>query len=131
MRAVISCGLALVLLSSTACHRTKVVSLDQSVASKHVWVTLNNESVVLLSGPQIYGNKLVGFVDGKYEEYPTTNVKQVHVREPHTAATAALVATGAAAFAVFVVMLSGEDDTPSDPNYCELPEHIDELPCQE
>ena len=131
MRAVISCGLALVLLTSAGCHRTKVVSLDQSVASDRVWVTLNNESVVLLSGPQIYGNKLVGFVDGKYEEYPTTHVKQLHVREPHTAATVALVATGAAAFAAFTYIIAGSSDTPADPNYCDLPEHVDELPCQE
>lgn len=131
MRAVIGCTLALVILSSAACHTMKAVPLDQGLASDRMWVTLNDQSVVIISGPQIYGDKLVGFVAGNYEEYPKANVKQVQVRQTNKAGTAALIATGMGAFAAFAVMLSGANDTPADPNYCDLPEHVDELPCQE
>ena len=76
MHTSLGLALTLALLSSAACHRTKAVSLDQGLASNRVWVTMKNESVVVLDGPKIYANKLVGFVDGKYGEYLTADISE-------------------------------------------------------
>ena len=81
----------LAILTLPACYTTKLVPLDDALASKRVSVTLQDQSVVELYGPQIYGPKLVGFVRGKYEEYLTTQVKEARVRQMAGARTAALV----------------------------------------
>ena len=81
-------------LTLSACYTTKLVPLDDALASKRVSVTLQDQSVVELFGPQIYGPKLVGFVKGKYEEYLTTQVKEARVRQMAGGRTAALVMTG-------------------------------------
>jgi hypothetical protein len=76
----------------------KAVEMDQAVSSSRVSLTLSDRSVVVVYGPKIYGDKLVGFVDGKYHEYPTAQVKEVQVRESARGRTAALIA--ASVFAV-------------------------------
>ena len=91
MRAVKRFALVLAVVTLPACYTTKVVPIDEALASKRVSVTLQDQSVVELYGPQIYGPKLVGFVGGKYEEYLTTQVKEARVRQMAGARTAALV----------------------------------------
>ena len=122
-------ALTLALLLSAACHRTKVVGLDQGLASERVWVTMKNESVVVLFGPKIYGNKLVGFVDGKYAEYLTANVTKVSVRESNRAGTAALLAAGLVAFAGFAYAITGSGGSRAS-DYCDDPNNVGEVICQ-
>ena len=83
----------------------------------------------MLYGPQIYGKRLVGYVDGKYEEYLIADVKEVHVRQLDGARTAALVAAGAVGFVGFAYALTGAAKS-SPPDYCDAPEHVDEPICQ-
>lgn len=92
MRAPLGCALTLAILSSSACHTMKVVSIDQAPASARVTLTMSDRSVAVVYGPKIYGDKLVGFVDGKYHEYPTAQVKEIRAREPAPGRTAALIA---------------------------------------
>ena len=129
MHPVLRSALLLAALASPACHVTRSVTLDQAPANSSVWLTLSDQSVVVVSGPKIYGTKLVGFVNGIYEEIPTAQVKEVHVREMNGARTAALVAAGAVGFAGFAYALAGAGKS-DKPNYCDAPEHVDEPICQ-
>ena len=128
MRPVIGCALTLALLSGPACYTTKVVRIDQALGSNRVWVTLQDRSVVELYGPQIYGNKLVGYVGGKYEEYLTAQVKEARVRQLAGARTAALVTAGVVGFAGFAYVITGAGKSKVQ-EYCDAPEHVDEPIC--
>jgi hypothetical protein len=117
------------ILSGLACHTMKVLSLDQAAGRSSVSLTLSDQSVVVVDGPKIYGTKLVGFVNGIYQEIPTAMVKAVHVRETSSARTAALVAAGAVGFAGFAWVIAGAGKS-DKPDYCDAPEHVDEPICQ-
>ena len=83
-------------------------------------MTLNNQSVVLVFGPQIYGKRLVGYVAGKYEEFLISDVKAVHVREPAPARTAALATLGALTAAGLVFWLADAGSHgPGRPDICD------------
>ena len=129
MRLAISCALALAILSNPACYRTKTISVAESRAGTRAWVTLSSQSVVLLYGPQIYGKRLVGYVDGKYEEYLISDIQSVHVRELAGARTAALIAAGTLGFVGFAYVITGAAKS-NAPDYCDAPEHVDEPICQ-
>lgn len=129
MRLATVCVLALVILASPACYRTKAISVADARADTRAWLTLSDQSVVLVYGPQIYGKRVVGYVDGKYEEFLIADVTAVHVREVDGARTAALVAAGALGFAAFAYALTGTSKS-SPPDYCDAPEHVDEPICQ-
>lgn len=129
MRLAIRSGLVLVVLASLACHTMKVVSIDQAASMRSVSVTLSDKSVVVLDDPKIYGNKLVGFVNGKYQEIPTAKVQAAHVRETNGPRTAALVVAGAVGFAGFAYVITGAGKSKT-PEYCDDPEHVDEPICQ-
>ena len=106
-------GSVVVLVTTTvACHTMKPLALEDldSVRPAQAWVTRADQSVVVVAGPQIVRNRLAGFVDGVYQVMPTSEVKQVRVRRPATARTAALVAAGAVGAAGLVVLLSGTGD---------------------
>ena len=120
MRFLTGCLLALAIVSSPACYRTKTVTVAESRAGNRAWLTLRDQSVVLLYGPQIYGNKLVGYVDGKYEEYLIADVTAVHVREPAGARTAALVILGTLAAGGLVFWLADAGTHgPGRPDICD------------
>jgi hypothetical protein len=80
----------------------KAVEMDQAVSSSRVSLTLSDRSVVVVYGPKIYGDKLVGFVDGKYHEYPTAEVKEIRAREPAPGRTTALIAASVVVVGGFV-----------------------------
>jgi hypothetical protein len=94
-------------LTGAACHTMKVVSLDQVPASDQAWVTFHDKSVVMVAGPKLMGTKLVGFVNGKYDEFPAANVKQVVVRRPAHGRTLALVAAGVVATGGILYAVTG------------------------
>ena len=120
MRLTTGFMLTLVILSSLACYRTKAVSIADAPADTRAWLTLSDQSVVLVFGPQIYGKRVVGYVDGKYEEFLIADVKEVHVRQPDHARTAALATLGAltAAGLVYWLAAAGSQD-PGRPNICD------------
>jgi hypothetical protein len=129
MRAVLKCALILMILSSPACHNMKVVSVNQTTGWSSVSLTLSDQSVVVVDGPQTYGNKLVGFVKGRYREFSIANVKEVRVRQTNGARTAALVIAGAVGFVGFAYVITGAGDS-NRSGYCDAPEHVDEPICQ-
>jgi hypothetical protein len=85
----------------------RTVTLDQVPATDRAWVTFSDQTVVVVSGPKLMGNKLVGFVNGKYDEFPASNVKQVVVRQPAHARTLALVAVSVVAVGGILYAVTG------------------------
>jgi len=82
------------------CHSMRPVSLAEIGSARtwaHVWVTQPDRSVIELSGPDVRGDTLRGFVDGKYQEMPVSQAVEIRVRERDTGRTAVLVGTAAGA----------------------------------
>lgn len=129
MRLAVAGALTLAILSSLACHSMKALSVDQARGRSSVSLTLSDQSVVVVDGPQIYGNKLVGFVKGIYQEIPIARVKEAHVRETDGARTAAVVIAGTLGFVGFVYAITDAGKS-NQPDYCDAPEHVDEPICQ-
>jgi hypothetical protein len=130
MRPIVGCALFLAALVSAACHTTQAISLDQLNALKpdHAWVTETDNTVIVIYGPQVLGDTLVGYVNGKYEEMPVSQFKQVVVQKGSTSRTVLLVAAIAVGFGGMAYALAGGKDTFScDPSYCE--EHPEDTCC--
>lgn len=108
--------LLVVVFSSAACHTMRPVAMEELTAVRpgQVWVTRADQSVVLVAGPQIVNNRLVGFVDGVYRVIPAADVQRVVMRRPATARTAALVTVGAVGVASVVFMMSGTGNSFDD-----------------
>ena len=103
-------------LSSGACQTLKPVTLDAlgGLRPSRVWVTRADQAVVVVEGPQLLNNRLVGFVDGKYQVMPAADVTQVLMRAPARGRTAVLVTAGAVGVAAIAYLVSGGSG-PSDP----------------
>ena len=99
----------LAVLSSAACHTIKPVSMDElkAIQPKQAWVTESDQSVVIVSGPQVVGDTLVGYVKGVYEEMPSAQLKEVRVEKPATTKTVLLVSAITVGFAGMVFALTG------------------------
>ena len=130
MRLIVGCALLLAALSSAACHSLKPIALDQLNVLKpdRAWVTEADQTVVLVSGPQVVGDTLVGYVNGRYEEMPAAQFKQVVVQRPATSKTVLLVVVVAAGFGGMAFALTGGGATNKfTPDYCE--EHGEDPGC--
>lgn len=98
----------------TACHSMTPLSWSEvaGLRPSRVWVTHADQSVAEVSGPQVFGDTLVGYVNGGFVELPTAAIKQVVMRRPARGKTMALVAAsiaGAAAVAVVVSSIGAPD----------------------
>jgi len=84
------------MLSSAACHTMRPVTLDELGALRpaSVLVTRGDQSVVVVSGPRTFGDTLVGYVDGEFEEMPAADLKQIRMKQRARGKTAALLAAG-------------------------------------
>ena len=93
MNLKIPCSLLFVALASAACHTKKAVTMAELSALKpeRAWVTETNQTVVVVDGPQVVGDTLMGYVNGVYEEMPATEFKEVVVQKPATGKTVLLV----------------------------------------
>ena len=117
----------LVLLAIVSCTTLKPVADANTYLSasrpSQVWVRTDNRTL-LLEGPRLLGDTLVGFVDGEYREFLPGEVRGVHVRRPASGRTALLVSGMVVIGATLLAMLAstgpatplptGEDD-PSNP----------------
>ena len=96
-------------LAGAACHTMKPVPLEAlgGVRPARVWVTRADQAVVVVDGPQMFGDTLVGYVNGRFEELPAADVRRLVMRAPARGRTAALVAGGALGLAAVVYLVSG------------------------
>ena len=99
-------------LLSAACHTRKPVTFAElsGLRPVKIWATRADQSVIVVAGPQVFGNKLVGFVDGKYREMPAGDLKQLVMQSPARVRTTALVIAGAIGIATFAYLLTGSGD---------------------
>src|SRR6266550_6850144 len=129
MRRAMGCALLFATLSGVACKTMRPVPLDQLTVLKpdRAWVTEADKSVLLVSGPQLLGDTLVGYVNGQYQELPTAWLTQVVVKRPaptRTVLLAAGIAVGIGGFA-FAIMgggASGRDQSDVCDKHPDYPE---------
>jgi len=109
MRSTLTGGLIALVLVGTACHKMTVLSWAELGAMRPgtVWVTYSDASVAEVSGPQIFGDTLVGYVSGEFTEIPTGQVQQVTMRESAKGKTIALVVASTAAAAGLAAFMAG------------------------
>ena len=123
MRLAVMGSLAAIALSSTACHTMRSVTVDELSALQPgaVWVTRADQSTVLVSGPRIFGDTLVGYVNGRFEEMPATGFQKMLVRRPARGKTAALLVVGLVGVGAFAaaVAASGDYKNPADTLDCD------------
>jgi hypothetical protein len=132
MRATIGCTLLVASLASAGCHTMSPVTLDQvgALNPARVWVTESDRSVVVVSAPiHVVGDTLQGYINGKYEEMPTTELKKLVVQKPATTRTVLLVSAIAVGFGGFVFALTGSSGaaTRGQTDFCD--KHPDDPTC--
>lgn len=111
-------------LTGTACHTMARLTWEDvaGLRPSRVWITQADQSVVELSGPQLFGDTLVGYVRGEFLELPTGDVQRVMMRRPALAKTIALAVASTAAATAVAVWMSGLGPKPKedDPVDCGL-----------
>jgi len=110
-------------LSSAACQTMRPVALDELGAMQPglVWVTRADQSVVVVTGPRAFGDTLMGYVDGQFEEMLAADLKQIRMKQRARGKTAALLAAGAvgAAALAYMVFSTGDYRDPAANLDCE------------
>jgi hypothetical protein len=103
------CAVLVAALSSAACHTIKPVSMDElnAMKPKQAWITETDQSVVVITGPQVVGDTLVGYIKGVYEEVPVSQFKGVSVEKNATSKTVLLVSAITVGFGGMVYALMG------------------------
>lgn len=114
MRATCAAVVTAAVLASNACYTMRLVTFDdlRAEGQSRVWVTRQDQSVIVVHGPQVFRGKLVGFVDGRYRELPPAAVARLVVRKFARGRTLALVSAGAVCFTAVAVVLSGRGEDP-------------------
>lgn len=99
---------ALAALTASACHTMAPLTLEDIELQRpaRVWVT-QDQSTMEVSGPQVFNDTLVGYVDGAFQELPAASLSKVVTKRPARAKTIALAAAGTVALGAFVWMIAG------------------------
>jgi hypothetical protein len=96
---------------SVGCHRmTQVpapIKYIEGAKPSRIWVTRPGGDTFIVDGPQLFGDTLVGYINGEYREVEFEGSERVVVRQPARTRTAILVAAGIAGTAVFGYLISG------------------------
>lgn len=131
MRSLLSGALFLAALSGIGCKTTTTVTLAELNALKpeRAWVREGGNSMVIVDGPQVVGDTIVGYVNGVYEEMPSDKFSQIVVQKNATTRTLLLVGVLTAGFGGMVyALIGGKGDTGyGGSDYCE--EHPEDPIC--
>jgi len=100
--------LAATALAGAACHTIRPVTSNQlsGVRPKFVWVTRTDQSVVVVETPRMFGDTLVGYINGEFQELPGADLKGMRYRRLAGARTAGLVAASVLGTATMVALVS-------------------------
>lgn len=109
--------------ASAGCFTMKPTTLTDlgAAPSARVWVTRADQSTVIVYGPRVVENRLVGYVNNQYLEMPVTDVTLVVARRMAPGRTGAMVAAGIVGAAAVIAILSGGGQAP-DPCISGAPE---------
>jgi hypothetical protein len=131
MRSIVVCALLLAALSSAACTTKKTVTIDElrALSPLKAWVTENDKSVVMVAGPQVVGDTVVGYINGVYEEMPAAQLTQVMVETPAKTRTYLLVGgiTVALGGMVYALIGAASNEKYAGMDYCD--EHPEDPAC--
>jgi hypothetical protein len=111
---------AVLLLAQGACltpPRPESALYLRSESPKRIWVSLANGEEMVIDGPKVYGDSLLGFTQkGETKEEvwlplsDLTEVRTRHVSGPRTALLGGLIAAGVIAGVVMIPAAAGERD---------------------
>lgn len=118
-------------LTATACHTMKPLTWSEveGMRPSRVWVTQEDRTIVEVSGPQLFGDTLVGYVAGEFRELPTSSVQQVTMRRPARGKTIALIAASTGVAVGIGVWISGIGD-PLPRQFLDCADTPDDPECQ-
>ena len=124
-------ALAATMIVGASCHTMAPLTWEEVTTFRpaRVSVTLDDQSVVVVSGPQMFGDTLVGYVGGDFQELPTASIKQVVVKRSAKGKTMALVAASIAGAAALGVLISSVGD-PSDRDQVDCDYEPEDPRCQ-
>lgn len=98
-------------VSAVACHRYMLVArpLDFIATQKpaQVLVTRTDGTTYSITGPQVFGDTVVGYVNGQYQQINFNTPGQVRVRSAARAQTALLIGMGVVGLAGIVYLVTG------------------------
>jgi hypothetical protein len=102
-------SLVFAVLATVACHSMVPMTLEEVETQRpaSVFVTRDDRSTVELSGPQVFGDTIVGYIGPTFTELPTSDLQAVAVKRTAKGKTMALVAAGIGVAAVMGVLISG------------------------
>lgn len=102
-------------LAVPACH-TMVPLTFEGVAVERpgtVYITREDQTVLVLTGPQVFGDTIVGYIGPTFYELDRDDVSRVTVKRSAKGKTMALVAASIAGAAMLGAMMSGlGEDSP-------------------
>jgi hypothetical protein len=109
MRSPTAAWLLAVALVGAACHKMTALTLDDvdRLRPSRIWVTDADQSMFEMSGPQVFNDTIVGYVNGEFSELPAQAVRRMTIREPARGKTIALAAAGTIAAAGLIWMVAG------------------------
>lgn len=133
MRSLLGCALVLAALAGAGCKTTAPVTLAELNALKpeRAWVTEGGKSVIIVDGPQVVGDTIVGYVNGVYEEMPSEKFSQIVVEKNATGRTILLVGVITAGFGgmMYALLGSSSSEKYKGSDFCE--EHPEDPDCLE
>jgi hypothetical protein len=125
-------GLAAVVIAAAGCHTMSTLTAEEvaSLRPQRIYVTnADNGSVYVLSGPQVFNDTIVGYVNGAFTEVPATDVKKMAVRRTARGKTIALFAASAGVAGLIGVWISGIGD-PSERDQVDCDYEPEDPRCQ-
>jgi len=103
------CAALITVLGGGACTTMAPVATPQQfipvAQPSRIWVTRTDNSKVMIEGPRLMGDTLVGFVAGRYEEMLLPQARSIQFRAPAPRRTATLVAGAVLLGAGIIYML--------------------------
>lgn len=101
----------LIAFSAAGCYTMRPVTFGELGTARPgaVWITKADESVIVVETPRVFGDTLVGYINGEFQELPNTGMTGFKVRRMAGAKTAGLVGATALGVGVFVVLVTGTE----------------------
>ncbi len=110
MKRTVGKALVFAALASAACHTMVPLTFEEVGATSPgtVFLTRDDATVLELTGPQVFGDTIVGYdMGGNFYELDRKEISRVTVKQSAKGKTMALVAASIASAAVVGVWISG------------------------
>lgn len=103
-------------LAGSSCYTMRPVTFGELGAARPgaVWITREDQSVVIVETPRVFGDTLVGYVNGEFHELSAAelNAHLYRVRRMAGARTARLVVASLLSAGTFAFLISSSGNAP-------------------